>query len=130
MGCQSMAITRGCTSIYSKTNQSLLCKANVLVIGDSTTRRFYHTLLGMIIADDLKDVKQKRVDDEELMNSHHKETSCADIGGRQIENEPILKAYFCRNFLIMNEEQDPARGEDKSTASKTTVKFDLLQSTL
>ena len=43
-------------------------KHNILILGDSTSRRIYQTINGLINAKDLNDVKLKEIDEAQTLN--------------------------------------------------------------
>ena len=76
-------------------------KRNILVIGDSTSRRFHNTLVNMINAADLDDLKLKEIDRDDFQRRN----SCsAEIGDARYITKmtPGMRPFFkiCRNNTI------------------------------
>ena len=74
---------------------------NILVIGDSTSRRFHNTLFNMINAADMDDLKLTEIDRDDF---YHVNSCSAEIGdGRHISKmTPSMNPFFriCRNNTI------------------------------
>lgn len=80
--------------------RTYLTKYNILILGDSTSRRIHQTINGMINAEDLNDVKLTEMDDATKLslNKDGKDTSCVDFGDRAIVNLPGRNYIACINL--------------------------------
>ena len=99
-------------------------KRNVLVIGDSTSRRMHVTMLGLMGAADLDNVKKIEVDDpiKLNMNKNGGDTSCTHLK-RKVITMPGKKWSACADLPADGEDGEAPVAGDNSTRMKT-VKFD------
>jgi len=79
--------------------RAYLTKHNILILGDSTSRRIHQTINGLINAEDLDDVKLKEIDDAHMLNwnKNGKDRSCVNFG-RKIVHLPGRKHITCINL--------------------------------
>ena len=69
---------------------------NVLVIGDSTSRRFHATLYAMMNATDLDDMKVREIEHDQ--NKH--QSACSEDTGRYISHMSGVKWIICSNNTV------------------------------
>ena len=110
-------------------------KRNVLVIGDSTSRRFYATLFGMFHTDDLDNVSVEEISNKTLLdeNMYFKYvTNCTLQQNRSIaKHMTAMKGTTCKNWggdegegEIENEDQQNSTISSSASLPSGSVKFD------
>jgi hypothetical protein len=129
--------------------KSYFQKRNVLVIGDSTSRRFYYTLFALMTADDLDNVAVKELDAADVIdaNKGNKVNLCPKEQGRAISDMGGRRWSVCRDMIAFGDDDSAAAAADavslsandttslpadtakndtrtSTTSSRETVKFD------
>ena len=99
--------------------KSYFQKRNVLVMGDSTSRRFYNTLFALLTADDLDTVAVKELDAAEVIdaNKAEKVTKCTKEQGRAISEMGGRRWSECRDMIGVND----AVGASASVSTNDTT---------
>lgn len=102
--------------------KSYFTKRNVLIIGDSTSRRFYMTMRGLMGAHDLHNIKKNEVDGNEKlsMNKDGSETSCEELN-RELITMSGKRMSACMDLPSDGDHKVAVAGDN---STQKTVKFD------
>ena len=103
--------------------KSYFQKRNVLVIGDSTSRRFYYTLFAIMTADDLDNVAVKELDAADVIdaNKGNKVNLCPKEQGRAISDMGGKRWSVCRDMIAFGVEDSAAAADAVSLSANDTT---------
>ena len=98
---------------------------NVLFIGDSTTRRAYATIYGILNATDPHDIKVNSVDDASVteFNKYESEEHICNIPGRQLFQSSLLQ-NTCRNVPPVLKKKKKTKNQEQSSSSSSSSSED------
>jgi len=103
-------------------------KRNVLVIGDSTSRRFYATLFGILTADDLDNVRLDEVNNGKLLNENKgrkNRSMCTRQQNRSIaKTMTAMMGSTCKDWG--GDEGEDEENKDKHNSTSNSSSSELL----
>lgn len=110
---------RGVPTFTPKQIKAYFEGRDVLFLGDSTSRRLFNTINGIITAEDLDDVKISELDEEDVLNANKDGTQILCDAVQQNRSAAFIMHFNCNDRIVDGGDEDDAI--PASTTSSSTM---------